>query len=83
MGDNTSRCEEINEQCPGLLKAILAAHQLQTDRQKRTARRRKVRAEKIAAVRFGSPDCCPHPDPPPDFVGGRMGWGPRRTRESQ
>lgn len=45
MGDNTSRYEEIDERFPGLLKAILAAHQVQTDRQKRTARRREMRAE--------------------------------------
>jgi DNA-binding transcriptional ArsR family regulator len=42
---NTSRCEEIDQRFPGLLKAILGAHQLQTDRQKRAARKRRVKAE--------------------------------------
>jgi DNA-binding transcriptional ArsR family regulator len=41
---NTSRCEEIDTRFPGLIGAIVNAHKVQTARDRRAQRRRKVSA---------------------------------------
>lgn len=40
---NISRCEEINQRFPGLLPSIINALKLQTERQRRALRTRKVK----------------------------------------
>ena len=41
---NTPRCDEIDERFPGLLAAIIAAHNMQTERQRRVNRKRRAKA---------------------------------------
>jgi DNA-binding transcriptional ArsR family regulator len=40
---NTSRCEEINVRFPGLLPAIMSAHQSQVERKRAALRRKRVK----------------------------------------
>ena len=44
---NTSRCAEIDERFPGLLKAIVNAHTIQSGHQKRPAARSAVRRRSV------------------------------------
>jgi DNA-binding transcriptional ArsR family regulator len=39
---NTARCEEVNARFPGLLPAIIDAHKLQMERDKRALRKKRV-----------------------------------------
>jgi DNA-binding transcriptional ArsR family regulator len=39
---NTARCEEVNTRFPGLLPAIIDAHKLQMERDKRALRKKRV-----------------------------------------
>jgi DNA-binding transcriptional ArsR family regulator len=39
---NTARCEEVNVRFPGLLPAIINAHKVQSERDKRALRKKRV-----------------------------------------